>query len=314
MIKESPPNSYIKEWLRIHEPEERVFGKEELQEIIRESATVKKQAGYWQNLYSGFSSYESIRKPLSNAYKETLSHIFSKYIEEFGTAVEMGCGPHASYYNFLPEKFKSRWVMCDVNGVSAYVAKGENKESEFLVADFHRMPLKDKSADTVAGFNSFETTRYLDVAIQEAYRILRPSGHLLAIQDVIPSNFATIVKEHERTGENSIEVKVLVRDKETPVLIKTKCGDVDARSYHICCLEEVGAKTGFSTVFNGIMESDGQYPRTAKHDIKFSWKKENEFKNSFVDLAASPRFTYDPSIPDGCVRERTAANVLVMKK
>lgn len=314
MIKESPPNSYIKERLKFHEPEERIFGKEELQEITRESATVKMQAGYWQNLDPYFSSYESVREPLSNAYKEILSHIFSEYIGEFGVAVEMGCGPHASFYKLLPERCKNRWTMCDVNGDSAYVAKGENKESEFLVADFHRLPLKDKSVNVVAGFNAFETTRYLDVAIKEAYRILKPSGFLFAIQDVIPSNFATIIKEHERTDKDFVEAKVSMKDEDIPILIKTEHGDVDVMSYHMGLLEEVGAKTGFSTVFNGILESEGLYSRTAKHDIYTIRPGQNEFKNSFVDLAASPRFTYDPNIPEGYARECAVANVLVMQK
>lgn len=250
MIKESPPNSYVKEWLRIHEPKERVFGKEELQEIIRDSETANMQAGYWQNMYPVFSSYESVREPLSNAFKEMLSHIFSKYIEEFDAAVEMGCGPHASYYNFLPERCKKHWTMCDVNESSIGIAKIKHKEGKFIVADFHKTRFEDKTFGIVAGFNAFETTRYLDVAIKEAFRILKPSGYLLAIQDVIPSNFATIIKEHERTC------------KDIPVLIATKYGDVDVRSYHLGLLEEAGNNTGFKTIFNGILESDGHYSKT----------------------------------------------------
>jgi ubiquinone/menaquinone biosynthesis C-methylase UbiE len=255
-----------------------------------------------------------VREPLSNAYKEMLSHVFSKYIGEFDTAAEVGCGPHASFYKNFPEKFKSRWNMCDVNRDSAYVAKGEHENGEFIVADFHKMPFRDKSADVVAGFNSFETTKYLAVAINESYRTLRPSGCLLAMQDVIPSSFATIIKERERTGKDVVEAKVSMRDEDTPVLIKTKCGDVDVRSYHIGMLEEAGTISGLKTVFNRILESDGIYSRTAKHDIHTIRPGQKEFKNSFVDLAASPRFTYDPSIPEGYVRECVAANVLVMQK
>jgi len=100
-----------------------------------------------------------------------------------------------------------------------------------------------------------------------------------------------------------------------PILINTGCENVDIRSYHMKKLQDVGENLGLEVIFNGIIESDGIYPRTEKHDIEtLKIFSKPEKINSFIDLVTRPENTYDPSIPDGYVREYVAVNVLIAKR
>ncbi len=311
MIKESPPNSCCDRWIQLHSPEKKQLSTEDLNKIIQKSSTLETQARYWQEMYIYGSSYESFRKPLSNAYKEILSHIFSNYIEKSDIALEVGCGPHSSFYNFLPDMHKDGWLMSDINNISVHQSKKEHIEGKFFVADFHQIPFKDESFNIVAGFNAFETTRYLKTTVSEAYKILKPQGYLLSIQDVIPSDFALITEK----DETDATIETIFMKGDIPILINTGCGNVDIRSYHMKKLQDVGENLGLEVIFNGIIESDGIYPRTEKHDIEiFKILSKPEKYNSFIDVVNQPENTYDPGIPDGCVRECVAANVLIAKR
>ena len=314
MIKENPPNSCCDRWIRLYSPEKRQLNAEDLKKIIQRSQTPKTQAIYWKDMDVYGSSYESIREPLSNAYKEILSHIFSEYIKESDISLEVGCGPHASFYNFLPDRHKDGWLMSDINNISVHLSKKKHNEGNFFVADYHQIPFKDESFDIVAGFNAFETTRYMKAVVSEAYKILKPQGYLLSRQSVIPSDFALIAEEYG-TGEKDITAETIFMHGNIPILIDSGYGNVDIRSYHIGKLQRIAENSGFKTIFNGIVESDGIYPRTEKHNIKTLRKSSDPEKiNSFIDLVARPENTYDPSIPDGYVRECVAANVLIAKR
>ncbi|NOQ37852.1 methyltransferase domain-containing protein [archaeon] len=314
MIKENLSNSCCDRWIRLHSPEKRQLSAKDLNKIIQKSPTPKTQAIYWKDMEIYGSSYESIREPLSNAYEEILSHIFSEYIKKSDTALEIGCGPHASFYNFLPEKYKNGWLMFDINDVSVHQSKNEHDEGKFLVADYHQIPFKDESFDIVAGFNAFETTRHLNAAVSEAYKILKPQGCLLSIQDVIPSDFALIAEE-DGTDEKDTTIETIFMKGNIPILIDAGCGNIDIRSYHIGKLQRIAENSGLEIIFNGIIESDGIYPRTEKHDIETLRKSSDPEKiNSFIDLVARPENTYDSSIPDGYVRECVAVNVLIAKR
>jgi len=161
MIKESPPNNCCDRWIRLYSPEKKQLSAEDLKRIIQKNQTFKTQARYWQEMHVYGSSYELVREPLSNAYEEILSHIFSNYIEKSDISLEVGCGPHSSFYNFLPDMHKDGWFMSDINNISVHQSKKEHNEGQFFVADFHHIPFENETFDIVAGFNAFETTRYM---------------------------------------------------------------------------------------------------------------------------------------------------------
>lgn len=58
-----------------------------------------------------------------------------------------------------------------------------------IIADLHRIPLRDESVDTIVNIAVLEHTRYAWIVVQEFYRILRPGGYgIIAVPFLQPQH------------------------------------------------------------------------------------------------------------------------------
>jgi hypothetical protein len=150
--------------------------------------------------------------------------------------------------------------------------------------------------------------------IKKLVPLLKEGGYLLAMQDVLPSEFTTVTREFFRTKG---DVKVKLGEK-IPIMMKTAKGWMDTRSYHVETLRRIGKSLGMRDVFCGIIESSGIYPQGEHHNILFL----NDYlqmdptidDNSFSSTVSKFIRYRDFDVPDGFMKERTAVNVLVLKK
>jgi hypothetical protein len=188
----------------------------------------------------------------------------------------------------------------------------------------HFMPLKRGSQQLIAGMNVFETTMHLEQMIDQSVQALQPNGYLLAIQDVMPNEAGSLFVEYLRSGRKDVRIHVHKEDKKNkdgihPILLETEEGLVDARSYHLRVLKEIAEKFGMKTLFCGIIESDGLYPREDLHTYQRFHSKTHEIvsdktKNSYCNLVSKFSAKKDPTIPKGYVQERVAPNILLLQK
>jgi len=315
MIIEKESNANLSEWLEVWKPVENKISRKELRERIKVCYSPIQQDRYWQKIGDLCSMYHGKRRPLQDVYQEIIEHLFSNYMPEVSSGLEFGCGPEASLYRLLPKKFSGKWIMVDINRSSPYQAKIFHAGNEdCLISSFHYPPFRNDSQVLIAGLNSFETTLHRRYVVKRLKELLRSRGYLLAMQDVLPSEFSTVIREFYRT-EGPVEVKV---DGETPILMKINDDWIDTRSYHIENLMNIGKSFGMKDIFCGIIESSGVYPKSDHHRIMFLDDNlevdPNITDNSCCDVVSKFQRGKDPNIPDGFIKEKTAVNVLVLKK
>jgi len=315
MIFEKDPNSNLDEWMHVWKPVGKKIAREKIRQRLKLCYNPVQQDRYWQGVGDLFSMYHGKRQALQDVYLELFEHIFSKYIPDVSSGLEFGCGPEASLYRLLPKRFSGKWCMVDINHSSPYQAKKFYACNEdCLIGSFHYPAFRDGSQELIAGLNSFETTLHLRYVVRKMVSLLKEGGYLLAMQDVLPSEFTTVAREFFRTKG---DVKVKLGEK-TPVLIKTGKGWMDTRSYHVETLRNIGKSLGLKDVFCGLIESSGVYPRGEHHWILFL----NDYlkvdptidDNSFSSTVSKFIRYRDFDVPDGCMKERAAVNVLVLRK
>ncbi len=327
MIFEKKSNAYLAEWEKAHNLKPRVFEANELEEKLEACRTLDAQDNYWKGISPYLSSYHAVRAPLIHAYTELVHHIFSKYMPEVSGGVEFGCGPQNSFHSMLAKDLQKNWVMVDVQPSSVFIAKDnifvpkrniakkKNSNGRYCVGSFSYPFIKNGSQELVAGFNSFETTMHIEHVMNEMYSILKKGGYLLAIQDVIPSEFSTLLREYTK---RKASINTMSNDA-TPILMDTDNGLCDLRSYHIEDMKKIGESLGMNTIFSGTIESFGLYKRNGSHDIPKLDKEDLSFsedstKNMFYDLVSSFSAGTDPSLPAGFVHEAIGVNALILKK
>ena len=314
MIFEREQNSNLDEWMQVWQPAGKKITREEIRERLKVCYNPVQQDKYWQGVGDTASMYHGKRQALQDVYQELFEYLFSKYLPDVSSGLEFGCGPSASLYRLLSKRFSGRWCMVDLNRSSPYQAKFYTRTDRIVKGSFHFPPFKDGSQELVAGLNSFETTLHLRYVVRKMIPMLKEGGYFLAMQDVLPSEFTTVAREFFRSGE---DVRVKLGEK-TPVLIKTGGVWMDTRSYHIETLRRIGRRLGLNEVFCGIIEAAGVYPLADHHEILFlnDYLKidRNIDDNSFSSTVNKFIRYRDFDVPDGFMKERTSANVLVLKK
>lgn len=326
MIKEMPPNSYLAEWSRAHDCVRTTAPADVLEGLLRKH-TISEQERFWDgDLATGV--YDIERGLERKAWKEAIDYIFTKFLDGANGGVEFGCGAKASLFKMLPLAIKPNWIMADVSGFTLTLAKRHQNEGEYIRGSFHNFPIKKESQEIVAGFNSFDTTMHVRRLMKEVQTSLKEGGYLLAMQDVIPNPSATLLVEFLRNGRKDVtfcQDKDVAEGDFNPVIIQTKAGEQDVRSYHQGALKEAGEKLGMRSIFYGIIESNTVDRWNAEHALRIRLLKkfildderelEEEFgKNSFWDLVSKPGSAQSDDVKIGFVKELVAVNVLVMRK
>jgi len=317
MITEKHPNSDLKEWRKTWKPEKKIFSSDFLSRKLQDYEP-RKQEDFWKgDLMTAI--YDSFREYNRFAYSEIIDHIFTKYLPRVMSGVEFGCGARASYFKLLPKRLKENWLMIDISRTTVSAAKIVYKvDSEYCAASFHSMPLKSKSQELVTGLNSFETTMQQELLFGEILRTLKDDGYLLAIQDVIPNEASTLMREFLKNSKKDVTVYMDGVNKSNndiiPILLQTENGLVDSRSYHLNSMKDMAEKLGMKTLFSGIIESTVHVEKS-KIGIHDMTKEEIVPKgvNSFVDKVSELIQSWK-DLPKDTVQQQVAVNSAIFQK
>ena len=309
MITEKSPNANFEEWVKAHNPVEKTYSAEELCNMLEKIDSPEKQDRKWKQYDPHFlAAYDHTRKFYRSAYRDLLRHIFENYLPDVNFGIEIGCSANPSFYKMIPESLKHRWMMTDINLTAVAMTRHRHPESKVFCSSYHALPIKPRSQKLVATFNSLDMTNHTERAIEEIYRTLMDRGYMLLLQDVIPDDSATLLREHKNNKRNNIKVGLA---KNSIISLETPDGMMDCRSYHHNDARKTAKVLGMEELFFGIIESSGLYKR---HDEHESFGLDSAYRNEFGDIVSQPYAVFNPEIPDCYVKESVSANVLIMRK
>ena len=108
--------------------------------------------------------------------------MYRKTLEQLGTIkrqllLDAGCG--SGMFTSMAIKAGAQVIGIDAAPGLLDVARARNPHNNFLEEDLESLPFADDSFHIVAGFNSFQYASNFEVAVHEAYRVLRPGGKLV---------------------------------------------------------------------------------------------------------------------------------------
>ena len=328
MITEKPPNSNLDIWFETWKPRRVVFGQKEMESFLKQYEDVN-AAKFWYK--SPIMAYDSARRFLRGAYGEIFEHLFSNYMSGAETVLELGCGIEPSLYKMVQERLRENWLFTDVSPYNLYCIKlmhlpatGTSKSASFTAASFHDLPFRDISQGVIAEMNSLETTLEKKGAISEIQRCLRKGGYLMVMQDVGPNGAGTVLREYVKDGGKEVVAYMdETRDFSFPVnlsatALETARGIIDCRSYHVDDVREIAESLGMTTLFCGIVGSEGFFKREKRHEFPELWKEEDpefykEERNYFSDVVSQFKME-KRDFPEGKVFEQASVNAAIFQK
>lgn len=105
-------------------------------------------------------------------------HIFSKYLPHEGMILEAGCGI-GSVCCYLSKKTNAKIVGLDTSSEALrLIAKGVDKNGEFIRGDVRKLPFRDYSFDLVVSLGVIEHLDNPKIAVREMERVLKKEGIL----------------------------------------------------------------------------------------------------------------------------------------
>ena len=93
--------------------------------------------------------------------------------------LDIGCGTGG----FCEMALKKNITVTGIDISSQFIEEAKRRipVGTFLTAKMEQLPFDDKSFDVVCGFNAFQYSTDLQIALQEAKRVLTPSGQLIIL-------------------------------------------------------------------------------------------------------------------------------------
>lgn len=162
----------------------------------------------WENIYKKSSWKVDYRNdPTVAAYIRFLNK-YKKYYQR-GRFLDLGCGIAWTSAVLARDNISITGIDISPQAIqqSKSLFKRDNLEGNFIQADLLSLPLKNKSADFIYSCMSLEYFRDTQKAIDEAHRVLKPKGVMVAIVPVIS---LTTLTYHQLRGD--IPQIPLIRD------------------------------------------------------------------------------------------------------
>lgn len=149
------------------------------------------QGNCWSPSYQERSlpGYSMIRGHLLEANQKYLKAMLSEFSLKHGrqTNIDLGCG-QGNLITMLPAHLRPSFVHMDWNPEYLnYVARnypGTNVKR----GNIYDMPFADGSVDNCIGLTPFVSLLYLDRALEDIFRALKPGGVMFALQDIVPND------------------------------------------------------------------------------------------------------------------------------
>lgn len=100
-----------------------------------------------------------------------------------GKLLDIGCADGTTTY-YIKNKFPHLKITAvDFYEKAIEYAKKNKPGIEFKLADAHKLPFKNDSFDIVTTIEILEHLHYPQKALREIYRVLKPNGALIVVQD-----------------------------------------------------------------------------------------------------------------------------------
>ena len=111
------------------------------------------------------------------------SHLEQFLVGINGKLLDIGCADGTT-----TNQIKKRFAHLEITGVDFYkdalkFAKRSYQQIDFIHADAHRLPFRRSSFDTVTTIEVLEHMHEIEQVIKEIYRVLKPKGSLIIVQD-----------------------------------------------------------------------------------------------------------------------------------
>ncbi|MDO8657391.1 MAG: class I SAM-dependent methyltransferase [Candidatus Levybacteria bacterium] len=160
---------------------------------------VKLSKERWEKIYSEDDNKNNYKKdPIVLSYKKFLDRYKSFYKK--GIFLDLGCG--VAYVAGLLAKEGVCVLGVDISSnaikASSELFKREKLKGDFVQADLLNLPLKTDSISFIYSCMSLEYVKDTQKAIDEAYRVLKPDGRMIAILPVIS---LTTLTYHQLRGD-----------------------------------------------------------------------------------------------------------------
>lgn len=158
---------------------------------------------------------EQNRLPFLEAFKTAVNPVLEKYLQDknFQRVLEVGCGTGFFSRFLAPQWLKERLVSCDINPRSLKTIHNNGAEKTPFMGSVYSLPIRDGSLDAVTGYSSFDSFLFLNQALDEVWRVLKPGGRVILLQDLItelytidrPSTYEGLTETVERYHSILIE-------------------------------------------------------------------------------------------------------------
>ena len=249
---------------------------------------------------------------------------------------EFGSGAYGVFHNyFLPNK-NGNWTQFDIN--PGYVEHNRKRSKGLFrkppnieVGNIYKMPLEDSSVDAIAGLSAWDSIYFYEKAIGEVKRCLRPGGRFLHCQDLHPSEMPLVMTEAKKRMERGMGSDVpceftRINVSDVPFIIELKpyLISIDSLDYGFARLGEYLTKhlAGLFSDAGFRIELADELQREAlveRHEFNKELKKNfggvhKGKENVFVTAYGKKEGKYDPSIPEGCIKQLSAMDVLIAQK
>ena len=155
----------------------------------------------WEGIYKKTSwndKQDYHTDPTIRSYKRFLDR-YKKYYNE-GTFLDLGCG--IAWTTAVLAKEGINTVGIDISSEaiqkSKAIFKKDGLKGRFIQADLLALPLKNASVDFIYSCMSIEYVRDTQKAVDEAFRVLKPNGVMVAI---VPTVSLTTLTYHQLRGD-----------------------------------------------------------------------------------------------------------------
>ncbi|MCX5749567.1 MAG: hypothetical protein NTZ10_04930 [Candidatus Saganbacteria bacterium] len=154
---------------------------------------------------------ETNRRPIMGALRAVELPTFHEFIPlNADCVVEIGAASNFLYRNVLDEPLKRIWNPFEINLEIIRTNNLFAQPGMILRSGSAYRPLssvKDGTADAWVGHSSYDSIGFLEIALRNAVRYLKPGGVFIHIQDVVPASFPSQRYVQYSLGE--MDVKLL---------------------------------------------------------------------------------------------------------
>jgi ubiquinone/menaquinone biosynthesis C-methylase UbiE len=150
---------------------------------VEEADRQKKERAIGDKQASGYDN--RVLKMYENAYDLSIQKARS-VLSPDQQVLEIGCGTGIISLGIAP--YVERLIATDISPQMISVAKSKAQRSsvsnvDFRVCDGYAVPYDDESFDVVLLFNTLHVVKEPSALLDEAYRVLKPAGHLVSATD-----------------------------------------------------------------------------------------------------------------------------------